>query len=201
MIVSLTGTASQVGLGHVVVEVGGVGLLARTTPATAAGVRLGQSVSLATSLVVREDAWTLFGFAGDDDRHVFELVRTVSGIGPKLALALLSVLTPDQARAAIAGGDLVTLVKVPGIGKRSAERLVLELRDKIGSASGGSGAAMPAVAAPGEPVWRTQVKEALVGLGWTARQAEDAVSAVEPRAAEGAGVPELLRAALQELGR
>ncbi len=203
MIVTLSGTAGAVGLDHVVVEVGGVGLLVRTTPGTAAGFRPGMPVQLSTSLVVREESWTLYGFAEAAEKEVFETVQTVSGIGPRLALAMLSVLTPDQVRASISSGDLVTLVKVPGIGKRSAERLVVELRDKIGGVglSAGSVGTTSSVASPAEPLWRTQVREALVGLGWTARQADEALGAVEPLAAQGAGVAELLRAALRELGR
>lgn len=203
MIVTLSGTAGAVGLDHVVVEVGGVGLLVRTTPGTAAGFRPGMPVQLSTSLVVREESWTLYGFAEAAEKEVFETVQTVSGIGPRLALAMLSVLTPDQVRASISSGDLVTLVKVPGIGKRSAERLVVELRDKIGGVglSAGSVGTTSSVASPAEPLWRPQVREALVGLGWTARQADEALGAVEPLAAQGAGVAELLRAALRELGR
>ena len=133
MIASLTGLVGHAGLDSVVVEVGGLGLRAHTTPATAAGVRPGQQVRLATSLVVREDALTLFGFATDAERDLFEVVQTVSGVGPRLALAMLAVHTPDALRAAIAGGDLVALTKVPGIGRKGAERIVLELRDKVGT--------------------------------------------------------------------
>lgn len=204
MIVSLRGTVAQVGLDRVVVEVGGVGLLAHVTPATAAGLRVGQPAALRTSLTVREDAWTLYGFATDDEKSVFETVQTVSGIGPRLALALLAVLTPDDARRAIAAGDIATLVKVPGIGKRSAERMIVELRDRVGVVAAPAGvpvgdgrAAGPALPAPD----RAQVKDALVGLGWSAKQAEDAVTAAVAQAAPEATVAQLLRAALRELGK
>ncbi len=199
MIVSVRGPVLSVGLDRLVVEVGGVGLLVHTTLGTAAGIRAGSEAALATSLVVREDSWTLYGFGSADEKEVFQIVQTVAGIGPKLALTLLSVLTPNDIRTAIARSDLVTLVKVPGIGKRSAERMVLELRDKIGAAVGAGSPPSPPTTA--EARWRGQVKEALVGLGWSAKQAEDAVTAVEPKADNGASVPELLRAALQELGR
>jgi Holliday junction DNA helicase RuvA len=200
MIASLSGTALKVGLDSVVVGVGGVGMLVHTTPATAASVRLGQPTELATSLVVREDSLTLYGFATDDEKVIFETVQTVSGVGPRLALALLAVHSPDAVRVALGTGDLVALTKVPGIGRKGAERLVLELKDKIGALPSSTGAAEPVRLDSGEE-WREQVREALVGLGWTARQAEDALDKVAPKAAEGAGVSALLRAALQELGR
>ncbi|EWT01655.1 ATP-dependent DNA helicase RuvA [Intrasporangium oryzae NRRL B-24470] len=200
MIASLSGTVLKAGLDSVVLGVGGVGLLVHTTPATAASVRPGQPADLATSLVVREDSLTLYGFATDDEKHVFETVQTVSGVGPRLALALLAVHSPEAVRAALGGGDIAALTKVPGIGRKGAERLVLELRDKLGVLPGAPGQPAPSVESDGE-VWREQVREALVGLGWTVRQADDALDKVAPKAAEGAGVSALLRAALQELGR
>ncbi len=197
MIASVRGTVLRAGLDSVVIEVGGVGLLVNTTPRTAAGMRTGQPGTLSTTLVVREESLTLFGFADDDERTVFETVLTVTGFGPRLALAMLAVHSPDAVRAAVTTGDLVALTKVPGIGRKGAERIVLELRDKIGMPSGPTTAAdRPATAA-----WQGQVREALVGLGWSARQADDAVEAVAPLAAEGATVSALLKAALLELGR
>jgi len=207
MIASVRGSVLHVGLDRVVVEVGGVGMLVHTTPGTAASVRRGQEAGLSTTLVVREDSLTLYGFGNDDERDMFEQVQTVSGVGPRLALAMLSVMPPDRIRAAISGSDVAALTKVPGIGKKGAERMVLELRDKIGvpSAVAGAPAAAPA------PVWRDQVTEALVGLGWSGKQAEDAVRRVADGAGldgagrDGAGatpnVSEMLRAALRELGR
>ncbi|WP_323098475.1 Holliday junction branch migration protein RuvA [Intrasporangium sp. YIM S08009] len=200
MIASLSGTVLKVGLDSLVVRVGGVGMLVHTTPATAASVRHGQEAELATTLVVREDSLTLYGFATDDEKLVFETVQTVSGVGPRLALALLAVHSPDAVRVALGTGDLTALTKVPGIGRKGAERLVLELKDKIGALPGSGAAAEPVPLDTGE-AWREQVREALVGLGWTVRQAEDALDKVAPKAAEGAGVSALLRAALQELGR
>jgi Holliday junction DNA helicase RuvA len=200
MIASLSGTVLKVGLDSVVLEVGGVGMLVHTTPATATSVRLGQSADLATTLVVREDSLTLYGFATDDEKHVFETVQTVSGVGPRLALALLAVHPPHAVRVALGTGDITALMKVPGIGRKGAERLVLELRDRLGALPAASASTTPAVPSPGE-AWREQVREALVGLGWTVRQADDALDKVAARAAEGASVSALLRAALQELGR
>ena len=150
MIASLTGEVLTARLDSVVVEVGGVGLLVHTTPATAAAARPGESTRLATSLVVREDSLTLFGFADDDERALFEQVQTVSGVGPRLALAMLAVHPPQQLATAIAGGDVRALTKVPGIGKKGAERIALELRGKLpevpGGAAGAAAAAAPAAA-------------------------------------------------------
>lgn len=207
MISSVRGQVLSISLDHVVIEVGGVGLAVRTTPATLAGLRRGEQARLATTLVVREDSLTLFGFASDAAKDLFELVQSVSGVGPKIALALLAVLDPEQLRRALASGDTVTLTRAPGIGKKGAERLVLELRDKMGPvgpvatvAASSTGAGAPAGFA-----WRAQISEALVGLGFTARQADDATAAVaadadDPAVSDG-DVGVLLRRALGLLGR
>lgn len=201
MIASLSGTVLKAGLDSLVLGVGGVGMLVHTTPATAATVRVGQVADLATTLVVREDSLTLYGFATEDEKHVFETVQTVSGVGPRLALALLAVHDPVSVRRALGAGDIAALTKVPGIGKKGAERLVLELRDKLGGLGGsGDEPGLVAQRTTGE-LWREQVREALVGLGWTVRQADDALDRVAPQAADGASVSAMLRAALQELGR
>jgi Holliday junction DNA helicase RuvA len=209
MISSVRGQVLSVSLDHAVIEVGGVGLAVRTTPATLAGLRRGEQARLATTLVVREDSLTLFGFASDEAKELFELVQSVSGVGPKIALALLAVLDPEQLRRALSSGDTMTLTRAPGIGKKGAERLVLELRDKVGTV-GGSTATATAMAtagsgAPGGLVWRSQISEALVGLGFTAKQADDATAAVaadadDPAVADG-DVGVLLRRALGLLGR
>jgi Holliday junction DNA helicase RuvA len=209
MIASVRGVVLSSGLDSVVIEVGGVGLLLHTTAGTASTLRQGSEARLATTLVVREESLTLYGFADEDERSVFMLVQTVSGVGPRLALSMLAIHAPDGLRRAISSGDLAALTKVPGIGRKGAERIVLELRDKIGATSGttSSAAARPAADEAG-----AQVRDALVGLGWSSRQADDAVEAVQPTAAgpetgngaqppEGANVSALLRAALRELGR
>ena len=203
MIASVRGVVLSAGLDSAVIEVGGVGLLLHTTAGTAASLRRGAEAMLATTLIVREESLTLYGFADEDERSVFDLVLTVSGVGPRIALAMLAVHDPDGLRRAVSGGDLVALTKVPGIGKKGAERIVLELRDKIGMPSG---VASSAASRPAAEDWTTQVREALVGLGWSSRQADDAVEAVKPQAAgpeagEGPDVSALLRAALRELGR
>jgi holliday junction DNA helicase RuvA len=199
VIASVRGTVLHVGLDRVVLEVGGVGMLLHTTPGTASSVRRGQEAALSTTLVVREDSLTLYAFGGDDERDMFEQVQTVSGVGPRLALAMLSVMQPDQIRVAISGSNIAALTKVPGIGKKGAERMVLELRDKIGAPSA-TGQGAPARGAGG-PAWRDQVTEALVGLGWPVKQAEGAVDTVAKDAGTEVNVSEMLRAALRELGR
>ena len=211
MIASLSGTVLKAGLDSVVLGVGGVGMLVHTTPATAASVRVGAAADLETTLVVREDSLTLYGFATEDEKHVFETVQTVSGVGPRLALALLAVHDPVSVRRALGTGDVAALTKVPGIGKKGAERLVLELRDRLGTTSvdtsldGPALAGLPSVT-PVAP-WRDQIVTALVGLGWTAREAEGAVDKLGPVADEQIAatgsieVAVLLRQALQLLGR
>lgn len=199
MIASVSGQVAHVGLDHVVVEVGGVGVLVHVTPGTATTLRTGNTAYLATSLVVREDSLTLYGFADADARSVFETVQTVTGVGPRLALAMLAVHSPDGVRAAVATGDYAALMKVPGIGRKGAERLVLELRDKMSMPPGPVGA--PATAAATTADWARQVREALVGLGWSAKQAEETVEAITPDAGDRPDVSALLRAALQRLAR
>lgn len=195
MIASVHGRVAAVGPDGAVVEVGGVGLAVSCAPATLARLRVGEPARLSTSLVVREDSLTLYGFSDDDERALFELLQTASGVGPRLAQAVLAVHPPDEVRRAVAGADIAALTRVPGIGKKGAERLVLELRDRIGPVG-------PAAAtSPVTPVapWRDQVRHALVGLGWTAREAEEAVEAVAEQEAT-TDVPTLLRAALRMLG-
>jgi len=201
MIASVRGPVAHVGLDHVVVEVGGVGMLVHTTPATASTCRRGSEASLATSLVVREDSLTLFGFSAPAERDMFETLQTVSGVGPRLALAMLSVMGPDQLALALSSGDTKALTTIPGIGAKSAERLVLELRDKVGAVRGTGTTATsgsPTGQAGREP-WRGQVTEALVGLGWSAKQAGDAVERVAVSAPADADIAAYLRLALREL--
>jgi len=201
VIASVRGQVAHVGIDHVVVEVGGVGMLVHTTPATASACHRGSEASLATSLVVREDSLTLFGFSAAAERDMFETLQTVSGVGPRLALAMLSVMGPDQLAVALSSGDTKALTTIPGIGAKSAERLVLELRDKVGAVRGAG--ASPAGGSPAGPVgrepWRGQVSEALVGLGWSAKQAGDAVERVAASAPADADIAAYLRLALREL--
>jgi holliday junction DNA helicase RuvA len=198
VIASVRGPVVALGPDAAVVEVGGVGLTVHCAPGTLARLRVGETSRLSTSLVVREDSLTLYGFADDDERSLFELLQTASGVGPRLAQSILAVLPPAQARLAIAGSDLKTLIRVPGIGRKGAERLVVELRDRIGPVGDGPVPGAESIA-PVQP-WRDQVGQALIGLGWSTREAEDAVDAVADQAAAGADVPALLRAALRQLG-
>jgi len=197
VIASLSGRVVDVRLDGVVIEVGGVGLVAHATPTTLAGLSRGAQARLATSLVVREDALTLYGFADADERDVFEAVQTVTGVGPRLALAMLAVHPPDALRRAVATEDLAALQRVPGIGRKGAQRIVLELGDRLGPPASAPGAAARAEDR------RTTVVDALVGLGWAVRAAEDAVRTVVP---DDAGpvteedVPLVLRSALRVLG-
>lgn len=191
----------QQGCDALTVDVGAVGLVVLCTRATALTVQLGSTIELATSLVVREDALTLYGFLEEDERTIFEQVQTVSGIGPRLALGLLGTLAPDELRRAVARDDLVTLTKVSGIGRKGASRLVLELKDRLGPPED-SGPPMPA----GE-AWSDAVLAGLTSLGWSSREAEGAVQAVgevaeQQIAADGQpNVAALLKAALRTLDR
>ena len=164
MIASVRGRVASVSPDGAVVEVGGVGLAVVCTPTTLASLRVGDEARLSTSLVVREDSLTLYGFADDDARGLFEVLQTASGVGPRLAQAVLAVHTPDAVRRAIATGDIATLTRVPGIGKKGAERLVLELRDRIGPPGWRSGEAPVSLPVAGVS-WQDQVRQALVGSG------------------------------------
>ncbi|MGH3980072.1 MAG: Holliday junction branch migration protein RuvA [Pseudonocardiaceae bacterium] len=202
MISSLRGEVLSVGLDHAVVEVGGVGLAVHAVPATLATLRRGEQARLTTTLVVREDSLTLYGFADPETRELFGLLQTVSGVGPRLALATLAVLDPDTLRTALSEGNLTVLTQVPGIGRKGAERLVVELRDKVGAlvSSGCDGPGAPA----GDGTGRTRVVEALVGLGFAARQAEQAVDAVLTEGdanSTASDTSDMLRRALTRLGR
>lgn len=199
MIASLAGVVEQAGLDRVVLGVGGVGLLVHTTPATAAASRTGSQLRLATTLVVREDALTLYGFGSVDERDMFETVQSVSGVGPRIALAMLSVMGPDDLRSALSEGDTKSLTRVPGIGAKSAERLVLELRDKVGHVAPGTGSAPTAAPGGAGDGWRTQVTEALTGLGYSTKQAGDTVSAVAREHPNERDISTLLRLALRGL--
>lgn len=203
MIASVTGTVAAIAPDGAVVEVGGVGILVHCTPGTLATLRVGEPARLATSLVVREESLTLFGFTTDDERSVFEMLQTASGVGPKLALAMLAVHAPNALRVAVASADLKALTQVPGIGQKGAQRIVLELKDRLGTPDQAVNAAINGAAV--KPAWREQVHSGLVGLGYSSRDADEAVAVVEPDAdAELAAgrqpqVAALLKAALRAL--
>lgn len=199
MIALVRGEVAAIGLDHAVVVVGGVGMRVHATPGTLALLRHGAQAELHTSLVVREDSLTLFGFEVSDARDTFEILQTVSGVGPRLALAMLAVHTPDDLRRAVASEDLKALERVPGIGRKGASRIVLELGDRLGSPLG----AAPAAPTQGEtPAQHEDVVEALGGLGWNPRAASDAVASVIASGEVSPGdAAAVLRAALRELGR
>lgn len=198
MIAFVRGTVEAVGLTSAVLEVGGVGLELQCTPNTLADLRRGSVATLPTSMVVREDSMTLFGFADEDEKQMFELVQTASGVGPKVAQAMLAVLTPETIRRAVGSDDVKTLTSVPGIGQKGAQRIILELRDRIGAPS----TSATALAGPVQTNdWQSQVHGGLVGLGWTGKEADRAVAAVAPHAGDAPDVANLLRLALQTLSR
>lgn len=203
MIAFVRGEVAAVSLSSAVLEVGGVGVELLCTPGTLATLRPGQTATLPSSLVVREDSLTLFGFLDEDEKTVFELVQTASGVGPKLAQAVLAVLAPDDLRRAVAAEDVKTLTRVPGIGQKGAQRIILELKDRLGAPVGSSRATSTSPVGAAAAPWRDQVHAGLVGLGWSAKEAERAVDAVAPEA-ESAAVPDigaLLRAALRTLSK
>lgn len=204
MIASVAGRVASLGLDAAVVEVGGIGLSVQCAPATLARLRVGEPAALATALVVRETELTLYGFADADEKEIFEALQTASGVGPRLAQAVLAVLRPDDIRRAVATEDLAALTTVPGIGRKGAQRIVLDLRDRLGPPLG-------TIEQPPQrrtvPAWQDQVREALVALGYPARDAEVAVAAVADGLAGGVAdgadatgsVPMLLRQALAVL--
>jgi len=203
MISFVRGTVAHAGIDRLVIDVGAVGLYVQCTPGTARSLREGEHTELLTSLVVREDGWTLYGFLDADERGTFEQIQTVSGIGPRIALALLDSLSPDELRRAVAAADESALMKVSGIGRKGAQRLILELGDRLG----------PALSAPEARTrtahgWRSSVEAGLTSLGWSAREAEQAVAGIDPAlaadanaAGSSADIGLLLKAALRNLDR
>jgi len=202
MIAFVRGTVADVSLTSAVVEVGGVGLEVNCSPGTLASLRPGAEATLPTSMIVREDSMTLFGFLDEDEKGLFEMLLTASGVGPKLAQAMLAVLSPDDLRRAVSTEDVKVLTRVPGIGQKGAQRIILELKDRIGAPTGAS-PQRPSSTPAQPPAWRTQVHAGLVGLGWSAKEAEKALDAVAPQAedSEDPDVAALLRAALRSLSR
>ncbi|MEW9518915.1 Holliday junction branch migration protein RuvA [Streptomyces tubercidicus] len=204
MIAFVSGPVAALAPDSAVIEVGGIGMAVQCAPDTLSGLRIGQQAKLATSLVVREDSLTLYGFADDDERQTFELLQTASGVGPRLAQAMLAVHSPDALRLAVATGDEKALTAVPGIGKKGAQKLLLEFKDRLGEPVGSGRAGVGSAVTAG---WRDQLHAALIGLGYATREADEAVAAVTPQAeaavADGGApqVPQLLKAALQTLNR
>ncbi|OJZ69725.1 Holliday junction DNA helicase RuvA [Mycobacterium paraffinicum] len=196
MIASVRGEVLEVALDHAVIEAAGVGYRVNATPSTLATLRTGTEARLITAMVVREDSMTLYGFGDAETRDLFLTLLTVSGVGPRLAMATLAVHDAVALRQVLHDSDVVALTRVPGIGKRGAERMVLELRDKVGAAVS---AGAPASAVNGHAV-RGPVVEALVGLGFAVKQAEEATDKVLATE-QDATTSGALRAALSLLGK
>lgn len=201
MIAHLTGTVSQAGANWVILDLGGFGLHLACTPATAAGVRIGEKATLHTSLIVREDSLTLYGFGELGEKECFDLVQNASGVGPKLAQAIVSVLSPADLKSAILQEDVSRLCAVPGIGKKGAQKLIIELKDKVLTLTGDI--SPNPVTRQGVSNWRDQVQAGLQGLGYSARDAEAACEAVAPMAEDqpDTAIGLLMRAALASLAK
>ena len=197
MISILRGTVASVGLDHIDLVVGGIGFRVHVTPAFAQGAKSDQEMTVFTSMIVREDSMTLYGFDSVDGRDVFTKLLSVSGIGPKIALAALAVLHPDDLRRAVRDQDLAALQRIPGVGKKSAQRMALESGDKLGAPAALPGAQAGLAPAPTEDAVASEVRAALVGLGWSEAQA---AKAIEKLAGSGLGASDMLRAALVTLG-
>jgi len=201
MISLLNGIVRSIASDRAVVEVGGVGLAVTITPGTSVLLNIGAPAQFYTSLVVREDSLTLFGFLDDEVRTLFELVQTVSGIGPKVALSIVAALTPSQLGVAVAQEDISAIEKVPGIGRKGAQRLILELKGKL------SDFGTSHKSAHHQPVWREQLASALMSLGFTAKESDNAITNVVNQISEEGGdansveLAELLKRALQKGGR
>ena len=201
MISLINGTVRSVSLDKAIVEVGGVGLSLSITQKTSALLNVGVSAQFFTTLIVREDALTLYGFLEDADRALFELLQTVSGIGPKVALSIVSALSPSQLGVAVAQEDISAIEKVPGIGRKGAQRLILELKGKL------TDFGTTSKVSHHQPVWREQLTSALVSLGFTAKDSDAAISQVVARlsedgiSAENLELSDLLKRALSQGGR
>lgn len=172
MIALISGTVRSISLDRIVVETGGFGISVLVTPMTAQESNLGALITLHTSLVVREDSLTLFGFTSEEARILFELVQTVSGIGPKVALSILGSLTPEDLARAVSTEDIAAIEKVPGIGRKGAQRLILELKGKLVDLSEGKRVQGH------QPAWREQLASALISLGFSPKESDNAISEV-----------------------
>lgn len=192
MISRVLGTVAQIGVDDVVVVYGGLGFKVFIVPPLASELHKGDEIELYTHLIVREDALTLYGFKTEEERKVFEILMSVTGIGPRIGLAALSVFSPNDLRRAVADQDAATLSRIPGVGKKVASRMLVELGDKLGLP-----AQLPEASAPSAGVVEAEVKAALIGLGWNEAKAESVLSEL---GGNGLNASDLLRAALMKLG-
>lgn len=201
MISSLNGDVQSVGLNSAVIDVGGFGMLVHATPQTLSTLRVGERAQVETTMVVREDSMTLFGFSDAGAREVFEILQSVSGIGPRLALAVLAVLSPEEVRVAVAASDTKALTRVPGVGPKVAQRMALELAGKLAP----TGETDPGGATTsGADAWRAAVLDALTGLGWKEKDAVKAIDGFaeeQPELVSEGDMPRILRAVLAGIGR
>lgn len=202
MISSLTGEIQHVGTEHAVIIVGGVGYVFSASPTTLSALRLGHHITVQTLLLIRDDNPVLYGFGTADEREIFETMMTVSGIGPRIALGVLSIFHPDEVRQHIDQQDDKAFTKVPGIGPKSARRIILELSGKliprenpdVATSRTGTGT---------DPVWKEQVQQALIGLGWNEKDALKGIQTTldnDPELAQSKDISAALRATLQNLG-
>ncbi|SDE23805.1 Holliday junction branch migration protein RuvA [Glycomyces harbinensis] len=198
MIAQLTGTVAAVGESYAVVDVGGVGYAVHAGAHTLANLKVGSQTVLAISTIVREDSITLHGFNTAEERDLFELLQNAQKIGPRIARDAIEALRPEVIRHAIATGDTTTLSRIPGVGKKSAERIILDLADKIGPVDLG-GVPKQVGGRPGG--WRIQVGQGLQALGWTAKEADTAIEKLDAEGADGTDVPTLLKQAIRLLGK
>ena len=192
MISRVLGTVAQIGVDDVVVVYGGLGFKVFIVPPLASELHKGDEIELYTHLIVREDALTLYGFKTEEERKVFEILMSVTGIGPRIGLAALSVFSPNDLRRAVADQDAATLARIPGVGKKVASRMLVELGDKLGLP-----AQLPEASVPSAGVVEAEVKAALIGLGWNEAKAESVLSEL---GGNGLNASDLLRAALMKLG-
>ncbi|NQD88930.1 Holliday junction branch migration protein RuvA [Paenarthrobacter sp. CM16] len=202
MISFLRGTVAHVGLSTAVIDLNGAGMSVFATPQTLSHLKVGTEAKLFTSMIVREDSLTLFGFADDDEREVFDVLLSVSGVGPRLALAVLAVHEPEAIRVAAHTGDGKAFTKVPGIGPKVAGRIVLELAGKLVPHGTGSATAAAQVATSAD--WKPQVVAAMTSLGWSEKDATgsiDKAMADSPDLVEAGNVAQILRATLRWLGQ
>ena len=206
MIQFIRGEVAQVGNDHLVLDVSGIGIRVETGTQTTRSLRVGDAHQIPTSLIVREDSWTLYGFADEADRAAFDVVQSVSGIGPKTAQGLISTLSAVGLQQAVATADEKALMAVSGIGRKGAQRLILELADKMTLPSGAALPSLDRELAGDDPPWRGDVHAGLVSLGWSSREAGTAIDIVATRTAaespqETPSVASMMRAALLELNR
>ena len=199
MIASVSGVVKAATLNSAVIEVGGVGLQVSLPARFAASLSVGTHTEIFTTLVVREDSLTLFGFDRADSRDFFELLQTISGIGPKVAQSALSIYEPEELASAISNENAAALERIPGLGKKGAQRAVLELKEKVSDIS-----LRHKIGNASKSYWRTQLLSALIGLGFSARDAESTIDAVASELGanvDKTDISQLLKMALQNKGR